>query len=97
MELPAALRHAVERELEGVPLQELKRAGELLSRRYRDEVRDGSMHLSRQTAVAAYLATRLPATFAAIRAAASAAAETLPDFTPRSLRYRCERCEKIPE
>lgn len=85
MELPAALRQAVERELEGVPLQELKRAGDRLSRRYREEVRDGSLHLSDRIAVAAYLATRLPATYAAIRAAGDAVAEAVPDFAPQSL------------
>jgi ribosomal protein RSM22 (predicted rRNA methylase) len=85
VELPAALRQAVERELDGVPLDELRRAADSLSRRYRDELRDGSLHLSGQLAVGAYLATRLPATYAAIRAAIDSAAAALPDFEPRSL------------
>jgi ribosomal protein RSM22 (predicted rRNA methylase) len=85
MELPAHLRQAIERELEGVPLAELRRAGEVLSHRYRSETRDGRLHLADDVAVKAYLATRLPATYAAIRASLDAVCEVLPDFRPRSL------------
>ena len=85
MELPPALRQAVDKALEGVPLAELKRAADLLSRRYRDEVRDGRLHLSDHLAAQAYLATRLPATYAAIRASLAAVAEMRPDFAPASL------------
>lgn len=85
MELPIALRQAVDSLLEGTPLSELKRASELLSRRYRAETRDGRMHLSDDLAAKAYLAARLPATFAAVRTSMERAAESLPDFQPRSL------------
>jgi ribosomal protein RSM22 (predicted rRNA methylase) len=85
MELPPALRQAVDQALEGVPLAELRRAADLLSRRYRDEVRDGRLHLPDHLAAQAYLATRLPATYAAIRASLAAVAELRPDFTPSSL------------
>jgi ribosomal protein RSM22 (predicted rRNA methylase) len=85
MELPPALRQAVDKALEGVPLAELRRAADLLSRRYRDEVRDGRLHLPDHLAAQAYLATRLPATYAAIRASLAAVAEMRPDFAPASL------------
>ena len=71
MELPIELRLAVERELQGVALGDLKRAADLLSRRYRAETRDGRLHLNEEVAVKAYLAARLPATFAATRSAIS--------------------------
>jgi ribosomal protein RSM22 (predicted rRNA methylase) len=85
VELPGPLRQAVERALEGVPLSELRRAADILSQRYRSETRDGRLHLSDDLAVQAYLATRLPATYAAIRSSMRAVAEVLPDFEPRSL------------
>jgi ribosomal protein RSM22 (predicted rRNA methylase) len=85
MELPAALRQAVDKTLEGVPLPALKQAADLLSRRYRAETRDGRLHLSDELAAKAYLATRLPATYAAIRASLGRVAEGRPDFSPRSL------------
>lgn len=85
MELPAALRAAVDRALEGVPLAELQRAADTLSSRYRAETRDGKLHLSDEMFASAYLATRLPATFAAVRASLESAAELMPDFEPKSL------------
>jgi ribosomal protein RSM22 (predicted rRNA methylase) len=85
MQLPPALRQAIERELEGTSLADLTRASDTLSQRYRAETRDGRLHLSDELAAKAYLATRLPATFAAIAAAFSAAAERLPDFAPHTL------------
>jgi ribosomal protein RSM22 (predicted rRNA methylase) len=85
MELPPALREGVDRALEGVALADLTRAAEALSRRYRGEVRDGRWHLDSDLAARAYLATRLPATFAAISASLAAAAEMRPNFAPRSL------------
>ena len=85
MELPPALRQAVDQALEGVPLADLKRAADILSRRYRGEVRDGRLHLSDRLAAQAYLATRLPATYAAIRASLAAVAEVRPDFAPATL------------
>jgi ribosomal protein RSM22 (predicted rRNA methylase) len=85
MELPAALRQAVDRTLEGVPLAALKQAAEVLSRRYRAETRDGRLHLSDDLAAKAYLATRLPATYAAVRASLESVAEARENFAPRSL------------
>lgn len=85
MELPPPLRQAIEGELDAIPLAELRRASDELSRRYRAEVRDGRLHLSAEIAVKAYLAARMPATYAAIRASMAAVSEALPDFQPKSL------------
>lgn len=85
MELPAALRQAVDAALEGVPLAVLKQAAETLSRRYRAEIRDGRLHLSDDMAAKAYLATRLPATYAAVRASLEAMAQIHETFAPQSL------------
>jgi len=85
MELPAELKQAVERELERVPLADLQRAADTLSRRYRAETRDGRLHLAEDMAVKAYLAARLPATFAALRASMEAVAEAMPDFRPHTI------------
>src|SRR5215813_2806311 len=85
MELPPPLRQGIERMLEGVPLADLRHSAELLSRRYRAEIPDGSLHLADELAVKAYLATRLPATYAAIRAAMAALSEALPAFEPKTL------------
>lgn len=85
MELPSALRAAVDRALEGVPLADLQRASEALTRRYRAETRDGRFHLSDDLAARAYLAARLPATYAAIRESLEQAARLMPDFSPERL------------
>ncbi|QRM42647.1 small ribosomal subunit Rsm22 family protein [Rhizobium sp. BG4] len=85
MELPRQLRERVEAMLEGQPLDALKRASARLSSRYRQELRDGSFHISDQLAAQAYLAARLPATYAAIRAAMEMIAEVRPGFEPRQL------------
>lgn len=82
MELPPSLRGAVDRALEGISLADLKRSADILSQRYRAEVRDGRMHLSDDMAARAYLATRLPATYAAVRAGMEFVADRRPDFAP---------------
>lgn len=85
MELPPALRLAVDQALEGVSTTQLAAATQALSQRYRNEVRDGRLHLSDQLAAQAYIATRMPATYAAIHTSLAAAAQRLPDFSPASL------------
>lgn len=85
MEFPATLREIVAAALEGVPLADLQRASERLSQRYRGEVRDGVLHLHDDLSARAYLAVRMPATYAAIRASLAAASELMPDFAPSSL------------
>jgi ribosomal protein RSM22 (predicted rRNA methylase) len=71
--------------LEKTPLATLKVAAKTLSERYRAETRDGRPHMAEDLAVKAYLATRLPATYAAVRASLGAIAEARPDWTPASL------------
>src|SRR4051794_4455948 len=85
MELPRALRQAVDAALEGVSARDLAAASDALSLRYRAELRDGRLHVSDDLAARAYLAARLPATYAAIRAALDAVIELSPHFAPRSL------------
>jgi ribosomal protein RSM22 (predicted rRNA methylase) len=85
MELPPALREAVEEVLAGVAVPALAEAAERLSQRYRAELRDGRWHVADELAAQAYLATRLPATYAAIRASLGQVALAAPDFAPQSL------------
>jgi ribosomal protein RSM22 (predicted rRNA methylase) len=85
MELPAALRQGVDDVLENTPLATLRQAARTLSNRYRAETRDGRLHMADEIAVKAYLAARLPATYAAVRASLAALAEARPDFSPRTL------------
>lgn len=85
MELPVRLRQAVDAALAGVPLADLQRASERLTQRYRAEVRDGRLHLGDEASALAYVTARLPATYAAVRAALDHAAELVPDFAPASL------------
>ena len=85
MELPSQLRQAVDRALEGVPMAELASSASALSLRYREEVRDGRMHLNDERSALAYLATRLPATYAAAHASFAALAEALPEFAPATM------------
>ena len=85
IDLPAALRQAVDAALQGIPLAELTRAAEALSKRYRAELRDGRRHIDDDAAALAYLATRLPATYAAVQSCLEALAEIRPDFSPRRL------------
>jgi len=85
MELPPRLRQAVDEILRDTPIADIRKAAELLSQRYRSEVRDGRLHVSDRLAVTAYLATRLPATYATVRASLAAIAEIRPAWAPRSL------------
>ncbi len=84
MELPPALRSAVDRALTGRRAADLAAAAAALSQRYRNEQRDGRLHVQNEDDALAYLAVRLPATYAAVRASFAAIAEARPDFTPRT-------------
>jgi len=84
MELPSQLRRAVDRALSDARLTEVAAAATALSQRYREERRDGKPHIGSDGDALAYLAVRLPATFAAIRASFAAIAEARPDFAPNT-------------
>jgi ribosomal protein RSM22 (predicted rRNA methylase) len=85
MQLPPVLRAAVDAALEGVERAEIIRAAAQLSLRYRGEVADGRLHLDDKMSALAYLAVRLPATYAAIRASLAAAAQMRGDFVPATM------------
>jgi len=85
MQLPPPLRAAIDRALEGVSSAELTSAAQKLSDRYRAEVRDGTPHLANQHAALAYLGTRLPATYAAVRRSFEAVAAACPGFAPTTV------------
>lgn len=85
MELPLVLRQAIDSALTGVPLADLTTAASALSGRYRQEVRDGRLHISDARLALAYIATRMPATYAAIHASLAALSRQQPDFAPHSL------------
>jgi ribosomal protein RSM22 (predicted rRNA methylase) len=78
--LPEALRAAIDRELEGVSLQQLTQAAAQLSQTYRSGKPTSSVK-----SILAYLVTRLPATYAALSAVFSELLERWPSFVPKSL------------
>jgi ribosomal protein RSM22 (predicted rRNA methylase) len=82
MELPPALRQAIDRVLSGA--RDLAVAAAALSQRYREERRDGGSYVASERDALAYLAVRLPATYAAVRASLAAVAEAHPDFAPKT-------------
>src|SRR4029078_12003644 len=84
MELPPLLRRAADRPLSGMPLTELAATAAVLSQRYREEPRGGKTHVAGDRDALAYLAVRLPATYAEVRACLLAVAEARPDFAPKS-------------
>lgn len=85
MELPPALRQAVDAMLQNIALTDLKRASSTLSGRYRAEIRDGQLHLKDRLTALAYLAARLPATYAAVQSAFAAVAQLRPAFAPATM------------
>lgn len=83
MELPLPLRRAVDKMLDGIPRSDIAAAAGALSRRYRDEAR--GVRISTDRSVLAYLAARLPATYAAARASLAAVRQARPDFAPSTM------------
>jgi len=84
MELPPSLRQAVDRALSGRRAADLAAAAAALSQRYREERRDGRPHVATDEDALAYLAVRLPATYAAVRASFAAIEQARPDFAPNT-------------
>lgn len=85
MELPPLLRQAVDRALSGTALADLAASAAALSQRYREERRDGRLYIASDLDALAYLAVRLPATYAAVRASFAALAQGRPDFAPKTV------------
>ncbi|HTH98203.1 MAG TPA: small ribosomal subunit Rsm22 family protein [Stellaceae bacterium] len=79
--LPAALAMAIDRQLEGVSRSGLGQQAASLSQRYRQ--RAGN-HAADEESLA-YAVTRLPATYAAMRAVLAELEERAPDFAPATL------------
>src|SRR5215813_6348907 len=85
MELPPLLRQAIDRALDGVGRADLATAAAALSQRYREEQRDGAFYVASRRDALAYIAVRMPATYAAVRASFDAIAEAYPDLAPRTM------------
>lgn len=83
MQLPFELRERVRELTATVPESELRRASARLTESYRAESSPKGMATA--TDRLAYLAVRLPATFAAVRSVLGEAAARVHDFTPRTL------------
>ncbi|SHF79117.1 small ribosomal subunit Rsm22 family protein [Streptoalloteichus hindustanus] len=82
--LPDDLRSSLEHVLRPASTQEIARSVERLIERYRGGAAATEPILRSATDVAAYAAYRMPATFAAVRAALARSAEVAPDFLPRT-------------
>jgi ribosomal protein RSM22 (predicted rRNA methylase) len=82
--LPEELAAAIEQRLEGVSRKDLAGRAQAFSETYRGG--GTSRGLKEEHDILAYLVARLPATYAAVRAALEQVRETLPDFAPASLR-----------
>lgn len=85
MELPYALKSAIEELAEAQPRAQLADAARSTSQRYRDNTGGGERLLSTDIEAAAYAAARMPATYGAVSAALSGALEILGDTGPVSL------------
>ncbi|MGA7670246.1 MAG: small ribosomal subunit Rsm22 family protein [Nitrolancea sp.] len=85
VDLPRALSESLERLCHGYSPKELSLAAADLSTRYRGEIATVGPMVTSAMDVAAYAATRFPATYAAIAAALHAVAEQRPDWKPQSL------------
>jgi len=83
MDLPPLLRRAIDDALSGTALSDLAATAAALSQRYREERHDAKSQINDRDALA-YLAVRLPATYAAVRTSFGAVAEARPDLVPKT-------------
>ncbi|WP_147918997.1 small ribosomal subunit Rsm22 family protein [Ruania zhangjianzhongii] len=83
--LPEALNRAVDAELAGYDRAALNRAARALSERYLADRPAQSPIVSDRLRAAAYLLTRMPATYAAARSAVDELAVTMPDWRPQRM------------
>jgi ribosomal protein RSM22 (predicted rRNA methylase) len=86
--LPPALKAAIEDFAAGLQHAEIVRRAALISQDYRSG-HASHMAIKSREDVAAYLLARMPATFAAVSAALSAACELVPSFEPASFLDLC--------
>jgi ribosomal protein RSM22 (predicted rRNA methylase) len=83
MQFPSTLTNAVAALLEGVSRKDLARRAQTLSAAYRGG--RSSSAIAGELDAAAYVAARMPATYAACAAVFARAASAMPDFMPQSL------------
>lgn len=69
MRIPDLLENAIEKEIQGVKITELKQIAKRLSDRYMNEKRAGQTLLSKEEEALAYSCMRMPATFCAVTVA----------------------------
>ncbi len=79
MELPERLQRALTEHLAGKSMERLAMDAQKLSRRYRNEPRDGTRLLSGDAQALAYATARMPATYVAVYAALREALARMPD------------------
>ncbi len=84
VDLPVDLRDALDGALAGTPARELSGSVEALIARYRADVPAPEPILARPVDVVAYAAYRMPATYAAVRAALAQVAQAVPTFAPQT-------------
>ncbi|MCP3804403.1 small ribosomal subunit Rsm22 family protein [Allokutzneria sp. A3M-2-11 16] len=84
MALPTDLQSALDTELRRFPNQELSRAVDRLSTRYREGRAATTPIMNSDSDVAAYAGYRMPATYAAVRAVLDEVATFAPEFSPKS-------------
>jgi ribosomal protein RSM22 (predicted rRNA methylase) len=85
MQLPAALNRAIDAEAAQHDRKLLTRAVEDMSFRYRSRSKDMGAFVSTPLHRAAYVITRLPATFAAVAAVLTEIKNRMPEFAPADL------------
>lgn len=85
MQLPDSLRSAIEQELSEIGVSSLTVAASEISDRYRQQQRKAERFITTDAHRLAYVAVRMPATFAAVSKALSAVQRLMPKFQPESL------------
>lgn len=85
MRLPIALQKSIEQEASQIPFNSLRAAAAELSDRYRHQQASQSRFISTQAHRLAYAATRMPATFAAVKTVLTEVKRLLPDLRVESL------------
>jgi len=85
MAIPHGLQSGIDEIVAPVPATELERAARALSDRYRTGGRDAARAARTATDVAAYLATRAPATYAAVEDVCRRVRLARPDWAPASV------------